>query len=366
MGGSSMQGSVARDRVSRGSVSSSLRGQWGRLRLLGALLAVFALLLSGCGSEEQVVKDPEAKDFGVVRIGSGYIRETRMVAYLYSGILEQAGYETEVVDTGSTRQEALEAMQREENPVMILPDYSGNLLLYLTSDGRVNPQATQTTASAQEPGGESSGTTTPSSSPTQAFNVHGMSSTDILDTLPSVLPEDLDTLDASPAQNKDALVVTRATAARYGLSTIADLAEHCGQLSFGVPEGFPERGYGSSGLRNLYDCVPGEFVQEDDQSALVGKLISEEVDVADVYTASSAISTNNLVVLEDPQANFIAQQLVPVVRADELPSTAMDAINSVSGSLDTDDLRFLDQLMQGEDPVEPEDAARFWLEDGRG
>ncbi|WP_129656361.1 ABC transporter substrate-binding protein [Rothia halotolerans] len=308
-----------------------------------ALTAVLLLTATGCGGEEEVSQDPSASAYGTVRIGAGISSETEAVAHLYAGELEKAGYETEVVQTGDTRDDYLGAMQSTDGePVQLTPDYSGNLLLHVTQDGTVNPQE----------GGAAS------------LNVTGMSSGDILSTLPRVLPDGLGTLSASSAENKDALVVTSVTAAEYGLSTLRDLAEHCGELTFGVPEGFEERGYGAAGLGSLYDCVPKGYEAEDDQEKLVDRLTEGGVDVADVYSASAAVPENNLVVLEDPQVNFIAQQVLPVVQDDELPDAAEQAVNAVSGRLTTGDLVFLNRLMTGDDAVSAEDAAEFWLEEG--
>ena len=327
--------------------------------LMAMVVAGMLLVLSACGSAEQVSEAPAAQDFGTVRIGTGFSEETEMVAYLWARALEQAGYRTEVEDTGDTRQAALDALQRKKDPVMVVPDYSGSLLLHLTSDGRVSPQARD----SRRQGAEHEPSSGPSS---PGLNVNGLSSADILDTLPSLLPEGLDTLEASSAENKDALVVTKATAARYGLSTISDLAEHCAEMTFGVPEGFPDRAYGTEGLRHLYGCTPGRYVQESDRDQLVGKLIREEVDVADLSTNVSAIHVHNLTVLEDPKANFIAQQILPVVHEEELPASAAEAINQVSRDLDTENLRFLNRLMSGRNPVSAQEAAQFWLKDGRG
>ncbi|MCP3424845.1 ABC transporter substrate-binding protein [Rothia sp. AR01] len=312
---------------------------------LALLTTTLLLTATGCGGEQEVSQDPSASDYGTVRIGAGINAETEAVANIYAGVLEQAGYETEVVPTGDTRDDYLDAMLSPDgDPIQITPDYSGNLLLHVTQDGTVNPQE----------GGAA------------ALNVTGMSSGDILSTLPRVLPEGLGTLNAASAENKDALAVTRVTAAEYGLSTIRDLAEHCGELSFGVPSGFEQRSYGAAGLSSLYDCVPQRFESVDDQEELVDRLTEGGVDVADVYTASAAIPENNLVVLEDPQVNFIAQQVLPVVQADELPASARDAVNSASGRLNTADLVFLNRLMTGDDAVSAADAADFWLREGDG
>lgn len=323
-------------------------------RLLAVLGAVLALLLTACGQAHDVTPDPSASTFGTVRIGKGPTRETEIIAWLYADNLKKAGYSTEVVDTGSTRADYLARMKDSgDRAVDITPDYTGNLLLHLTDGGTTNPLATASATPSPSASASASAT---------GLNVRGMSSSDITSTLDRVLAPSLTIYDAAKAENKDALVVTQATAAKYGLSTINDLAKHCKDLTFGVPSGFPDQAYGTEGLKKLYGCQPGSYVTQDDQEKLSDALATDQVQVADLFSASSEIKDNNYVVLEDPQADFIAQQVVPVVRANTLPSSARDAVNNVSGMLGSNDLVFLDQLITGDDAISPEEAARFWLE----
>ena len=331
------------------------------LCLAGALL----LLLTGCGGTDEITPDPSASAFGTVRIGRGTSAETGVIAEIYARTLRDAGYTVEVVD-GGTRQEYLSAMaEGGDQAPLITPDYTGALLLHLTDDGARNPSVTEapTPSVSAAASGAASASVGPTPTPT-GLNVQGMSPGDISSTVDRVLPRQLSTLDPASAENRDALVVTRATAAKYELSSISDLAAHCGKLRFGTPPGFAERSYGTAGLRRLYDCSPGRYVEQSDPSRLVDELADATVDVADIPTASAAIGQNGFVVLEDPQADFIAQQVVPVVRADTLPSSAVDALNTVSGKLSTSDLTFLDQLMSGPDAVSAQDAAAFWVQEG--
>lgn len=336
-----------------------------RIARLLALAGTVLLLLTGCGGTDDITPDPSASDFGTVRIGRGTSAETGVIAEIYARTLRDAGYTVEVVD-GGTRQEYLSAMaEGGDQAPLITPDYTGALLLHLTDDGARNPSVTEapTPSVSAAASGAASASGGPTPTPT-GLNVQGMSPGDISATVDRVLPRQLSTLDAASAENRDALVVTRATAAKYDLSSISDLAAHCGQLRFGTPPGFAERSYGTAGLRRLYDCSPGRYVEQSDPSRLVDELADGTVDVADIPTASAAIGQNGFVVLEDPQADFIAQQVVPVVRADTLPSSAVDALNTVSGKLSTSDLTFLDQLMSGPDAVSAQDAAAFWVQEG--
>ena len=71
----------------------------------------------------------------------------------------------------------------------MFPEYNGNLLVYL-----------DTSATATAPA-------------------------DVDAALKKALPANLESLDSSPAQDSDAIVVTKQTADKYSLSSIADLGK---------------------------------------------------------------------------------------------------------------------------------------------
>ncbi|WP_146072446.1 ABC transporter substrate-binding protein, partial [Arthrobacter sp. Y81] len=168
----------------------------------------------------------------------------------------------------------------QDGSVDVVPDYSGNLL------GFVDPTNTVT-----DPAG-------------------------ILAALPAKLPSGLTVLAASSAEDKDAMVVTAETAAKYGgLKSITDLAKVCDQLTLGAPPEFKTRPYGLPGLAKIYNCVPKAFTPISDGGGplTVKALLNNEIQVADIFTPSPAIPANNLVVLEDPLHNWLAQQVLPLV-----------------------------------------------------
>ena len=95
----------------------------------------------------------------------------------------------------------------------VIPEYSGNLLLYLDENS--------TAQTKQE----------------------------ILQALGRVLQDNLKALDASQAENKDTLVVTQQTAQKYNLRTLDDLAKVCTELKIGAAPEFAERAYRNSGAQ---------------------------------------------------------------------------------------------------------------------
>ena len=293
-----------------------------------ALGAALLLGLTACGGGG----DPLAGDGGsedgateTVTVGSADFPESQIVAEIYAGALESAGVSTETSLGIGAREAYVGAVQ--DGSVDVVPDYSGNLLLF------ADPEATA--SSAEE----------------------------IMDALPEALPEGLTVLEPSSAENKDAMVVTPETAEQYGLTSIADMAEVCGELVIAGPPEFAERAYGLDGLEENYGCVPASFEPINDGGGplTVQALLNGDVDVADIFTTTPAIADNDLVVLEDPENNFIAQQVLPLAAADRLPQEAVDALNELSGQLTTQDLIDLNRKVSGGDQVSPGAAAQEWL-----
>ena len=91
----------------------------------------------------------------------------------------------------------------------------------------------------------------------------------------------------------------------------------------------------------------------------VKALIDGKADFADLYSASPAIATNNLVVLEDPKNLILPQNVVPVVSS-KVDTKAADLINKVSAALSADDLRKLN-AQSVTDQKKSADIAKAWL-----
>lgn len=129
------------------------------------------------------------------------------------------------------------------------------------------------------------------------------------------LPPSLEILDPAPAQDKDSVTVTEATAARYGLKSIADLGRVAGKLTLGAPVEFDGREQGAAGLKSTYGVAFGNFISLDyseNHDAPVTALLHHEVEAADVYTTTPEIKADHLVVLTDPRGLFRAENVVPL------------------------------------------------------
>ncbi|MCP8994863.1 glycine betaine ABC transporter substrate-binding protein [Rothia sp. P3C3.S176] len=371
-------------------------------------------LLAACGSNDTTPHvDPSASSYGTLRIGYGALREMRAVAHVYARALRQVGYSVELVDTDNSRATALRGLMvpsaNSATPTATLPDdeessatavealdlvidYSGDLLLYLTDDGKISPAAAQNeriaasvSASAQAAGvtlppaatptAEEStasahatdATASPTASSTRSadpINLRAMSTTDMTNAISRILPEELMLLNGASATNKDVLVTTRAVSARYKFSSLANLRDVQSSLVFSIPTGYSSGTYGVDSLRSLYRYRVHDPKIQDNPAERVKALTADTVQVTLLHSCDSAIEENRLVTLEDPSTALLQQQLVPIIRR-TLPDSARTAINRVSSTLDTGNLSFLLRLTSGSNPIADDDAAQFILDHPR-
>lgn len=384
-----------------------------------AALTSLALMpiLAACGNNDATPQvDPSASSYGTLRIGYGALREMRAVAHVYARALRQIGYSVELVDTDNSRAAALRGLMvpsaNSATPTATLPDdeetgsttaaapesldlvidYSGDLLLYLTDDGKISPAAAQNeriaasvSASAQAAGvtlppaatptAEEStasahatdATASPTASSTRSadpINLRAMSTTDMTNAISRILPEELMLLNGASATNKDVLVTTRAVSARHKLNSLANLRDVQSSLAFSIPTGYSSGTYGVDSLRSLYRYRVHDPKIQDDPAERVNALTADTVQVTLLHSSDSAIEENRLVTLEDPSTALLQQQLVPIIRR-TLPDSARTAINRVSSTLDTGNLSFLLRLTSGSNPIADDDAAQFILDHPR-
>jgi osmoprotectant transport system substrate-binding protein len=303
-------------------------------RGLGGLAAGVgvALALSACSSGNPLSSPSTsatggATSGGSLVVGSADFPESQIIAEIYAGALSAAGVTATTKPNIGSREIYFKAVQ--DGSVDVVPDYSGNLLSH------VDAQAAEVTPE------------------------------DIYKALPGKLPQGLAVLEPSKAEDKDAMVVTKATAEKYQLKSIEDLAKVCKDLTMAAPATFETRSYGFPGLKKNYNCeLKGLKPFSDGGGNLtLQALLSDEVQVADIFTTTPSIADNDLVVLEDPKNNFKAQQVLPLYNDAKVTDKAKEALNNVSKTLTTDDLINLNRAVSGSQKQNAKDAAAAWLKD---
>ncbi|MFG2501352.1 ABC transporter substrate-binding protein [Streptomyces sp. NPDC048441] len=257
-----------------------------------------------------------------VTIGTANFTENQVLGYLYAAALEAAGVKTKVRPNLGTREILIPALKGGD--IDLLPEYQGALLHYL-----------DTKAKATEEG-------------------------EMQNALAMALPRGLQILPYGEAEDSDAFVVTRETAATYGLKSLADLAKHNGKLVIGAAPEVKKRAVGSVGLKDVYGVEFKEFKSLDSSGPLVkGALKKGDVDVANLFTTDTDIVAEKWVVLTDPKNLIPGQHIVPLIADRKADSTVRKALARLGDALTTKDLTELNRLVD-KDKKDPEDVANDW------
>lgn len=320
-----MKTTITPDAARHGRFALRLTLRTARVLIAAAALAA-AMILSACGNSDPLAaKGNCAGD--TLTVGSANFPESETVANIYAEVLQVNGFKVDTKLNIGSREAYIPALR--QCAISVIPEYNGNLLQYLDK------------------------------------NATATNSADIDTALTKALGSDLAIGTPAPGQDSDAVVVTKATAERWNLRTIADLAAHSAEVKFGAPAEFQERAGGLPGLKKNYnlDIAADNFVPIADGGgpATVRALVDGTVTAANIFTTSPAIAQNNLVVLEDPKHNFPAQNVVPLFNAAKKTDKALAALNAVSAKLTTDELIKLNAAVSGSSKTEPKAAAQQWV-----
>lgn len=289
--------------------------------------ALFALSTAGCGSSNPLGGGEISGDLRSITIGSADFTESKIIAEIYAQALEANGFTIKRQFGIGSRETYIPAVQ--DHSIDLIPEYTGNLLQYFDAE------TTATTSDA------------------------------VLLALLKALPGELSILYPAPAEDKDTLAVSEATAREWNLKSIADLAAHSAQVKVGGPSEFQTRVTGLVGLKDKYglDIAPANFVAISDGGgpATVQALTDGTVTAANIFSTSPAIERNNLVVLEDPENVFLAANVVPLVASQKMSNELKSVLDAVSAKLTTEALIQLNGSVEGNEGVDPDEAAETWL-----
>jgi osmoprotectant transport system substrate-binding protein len=293
-------------------------------------LVVSALSLTACGGSDSS-SNPLAGDSagagsgGTVVVGSANFPESSLLGEIYAQALEAKGIKvTRKFDIGARE---VYYDQVVKGGIDVIPEYNGALLAVAVDK---NSTATNTT--------------------------------EVNAALKAKLPSSVEILDSAAAEDKDSITVTAATAAKYNLTSLADLKPVASKLTVGGGSEFKTRTQGLVGLKNIYGVEFGKFQPLDAgaQSTLVDLLKKDKVQAANLYTTDPSIVADKLVVLKDPKFLFAAQNVTPLVYKSAVNDTAKAALNAISAKLTTEDLlEMMKKLVN--DKEDSSEVATAWL-----
>ncbi|WP_310787270.1 ABC transporter substrate-binding protein [Mycobacterium sp. Z3061] len=262
-------------------------------------------------------------------VGSGDFPESQIVAEIYAQALHANGFDVGRRMGIGSRETYIPALK--DHSIDLVPEYIGNLLLYFEPDSKAT----------------------------------------VLDAvelqLYQRLPGDLSILTPSPASDTDTVTVTAATAAKWNLKTIADLAAHSAEVRFAAPSAFATRPSGLIGLKQKYglDISSGNFMTINDGGGpvTVRALVDGTATAANIFSTSPAVVQDHLVALEDPEHNFLAGNIVPLVNSQKKSDRLKDVLDAVSARLTTGGIAELNAAVAGNGGADPDEAARKWVHD---
>ncbi|MER6435060.1 MULTISPECIES: ABC transporter substrate-binding protein [unclassified Streptomyces] len=302
-----------------------------RRTLLGGLFAAASVpALAACGGGITSLDDSgggsgggSGSSAGGLTIGTANFTENQILGYLYAGVLSAAGIRTKVRPNLGSREIVVPAL--EGGDIDLLPEYQGSLLLYL------DQKATDTEAGAMQ------------------------------NTLTTVLPAGLEVLPYAAAEDRDSFAVTRETADKYGLKSLADLRKANGKLVLGAAAEMKKRVVGAVGLKDRYGVEFKEFKSLDSSGPLVkGALKKGDIDVANVFTTDVDVIENGWVVLTDPLNLIPSQHIVPLIASRKADAKVRKALASLGNVLTAEELTGLNRLVDKE-RKDPDEVADAWL-----
>jgi osmoprotectant transport system substrate-binding protein len=274
-----------------------------RTKIAFAVTAVAALIgVAACGSGSN---DPLATggsatkaDAGSIVVGSANFPENVLLAEIYAGALSAKGVKVEKKLNIGSRETYIPALK--DGSIDLLPEYTGVLAQYFNK------------------------------------NVKATDAAGVYAELKAALPSTLTVLDKSAAEDKDAVVVTKETAAKFNLKSIGDLGAQAKNMTLGGPPEWKTRPTGVPGLKKVYNLDFKTFRPLDAGGPLsVQALKNGQVDAVNLFTTDPSIAANGFVVLDDPKSLFAAQNVVPLITKAKVNPTISETLNAISAKLDT-------------------------------
>lgn len=156
------------------------------------------------------------KATGTLTVGSNNFAESEIVGQIYAQALEQAGVKVTMKPDFGTRQATMPAM--EKGSLDLMPEFTASLLLYLDPNAKVSGDLAQVEAALAK----------------------------------AVAPKGLTALKATDVSDVNVFVVTKATAKKYNLKTLSDLAKVKDTLTLGGPPECAKNAQCLPGLEKTY------------------------------------------------------------------------------------------------------------------
>lgn len=303
---------------------------------VGAALLALSLLGAACGDDDDVESSDddsasapaEVPDGPAISIGAQDFGESAILAEIYQGALDDAGYEVEVQELGGFRDLLFGAFESGE--VNLAPDYVASQLEFL------NEQAGEATGDVDE-----------------TFAL----------LEPRLEERELVGLTPSEAVDTNAFVITQETSDDLGITSLSDLAEKGQDLTLGGPQDCESNAFCIPGLRDVYGLDMSDNFEPLDAGLVATSLGEGAIDVGLLFSTDGRIASEGWVLLEDDQNMLAADNVFPVLTQELVDAYGDDLtglLDDISAELTTEDLIELNRRFDV-DREDAEDIAEDWL-----
>ena len=242
---------------------------------------------------------------GEITVGSADFSESQLLAQIYGQALEAAGFDVSYELAIGSREAYLGAIEGGE--IGLVPEYTGSLLSFVVAPD-----------------------------PPEAANVDEQ-----VAALGEELPEGLEVLTPSSAEDKDTIVCTQEVVDEFELDEpVEPVREQC-----------RHHPRGPAGVRDAY-AVRARRVHRDlrrrvrrVRAAALGDIPrgprGGEIDCGNIFSTNPAIDTGGFVALEDDLAIVPNEAVLPLVRSELVTPELTAALDEVNAALDTETLTAL-------------------------
>ena len=266
-------------------------------RWLLAGIAALALVAAACGS----TGPSTSSNKGNITVAGFNFAESSILAELYAQALEHDGYTVTRKLRLGTREVVGPAIKSGQ--IDLYPGYAATDLEFYNSGA-----------------GEASGDV---NATVQKLNTR-------LQSL------GIEALNPSAAVDQNAFAVTKATAQKYNLTKLSDLAAVGNQLVLGAGPECPTRPFCLPGLEKTYGIHFKDFKALDtDGPATRAAFANGTIQVGLVFSSDSDLNKLGLVVLQDDKHLENADNVVPIIRTKVATDEVKSVLNKISAALDT-------------------------------
>lgn len=283
--------------------------------------------LTSCQSQTRPPASDRALGDDAITIAAFDFPESDLLAEIYGQALRHGGYQVRLrLDLGP-REFVIPALA--SGLVEFVPEYAGTAVEFL-SLGKAKPSADARITRRQ--------------------------------LLGALRGTDLVALAPAPAQDANAVVVTRRTATRFNLTAVSDLARAAHQMVFGGPPECPSRPFCLQGLRRTYGLGFKDFLPLDAGGPLTRQALAQsQIDVGLLFTTEPLLSSG-LVALNDDRNLQPAENVTPLVRREVVARWGRgltDLVGRVSSRLTTQGLQGLNARVANGQTADV--VAKAWL-----